>query len=99
MLNCIIQVLLLSLLPVSLVGSGDVGIDRGAQIDQSRSVQRLAVSIVFILQVENESQVAVLVELGLVHRQVSIAQNLTVHDGTNRNLVNVILFFVVQEIF
>lgn len=48
---------------------------------------------------EDESQVAVLVELGLVHRQIGITQSLAVHDRTHRNLVNVVLLFVVQEVF
>lgn len=95
----IIQVLPLRPLPVSLVGSCDVSVDGGAQIDKSWSVQGLAVSIVLILQVEDESQVAVLVELGLVHRQIGITQSLAVHDRTHRNLVNVVLLFVVQEVF
>ena len=94
-LDCFIQMLLLGLLSVSLIGSCDVGVNGGAQIDKSRSVERLAVGIVIILHVENESQVAVLVELGLVHRQISITQSLAVNDGTHRNLVNVILLLVV----
>ena len=48
---------------------------------------------------KNESQIAVLVELSLIHGHVGVVEVLAMHDWTHRNLMYVILFFIIKKVF
>lgn len=96
-LNCIIQMFLLSIRTMRHYRCSNISVDGSAHIRKScRSVLTLVIIIIF--NVENESQITVLVELGLIHGHVGIIQVLTMNDWANRNLVHIILFLIIKEI-